>query len=168
MEKLSLLRTDKEVTDIYYRNVQSVFRVALMYLGNISDAEDVVQNVFMKFIDSEPQFQNEGHEKAWFITVTKNMCKNILKSIWRTKREDIEGIELSSYVEAGNEESGIMSKIMELKPNYRIAVYLYYYEEFSVREIGELLNKSDSTIQTWLARGREKLRIELGGEAYEA
>ena len=168
MQKSSLLRTDKEITEIYYRNVQSVFRIAFMYLGNRADSEDAVQSVFMKFIDSKPYFNDEEHERAWFVTVTKNLCKNVLKSSWRIRKEDIEKAELPCYTDCYDEESEVLNEIRRLKPDYRITVYLYYYEGFSVREIAELLSKKESTVQTWLARGREGLRMELGGESHEA
>ncbi len=168
MEKSSLLRTDKEITDIYYRNVQSVFRVAYMYLGNNTDAEDIVQNVFITFMDKNPEFNDMNHEKAWFVTVTKNKCKNLLKSFWKGRQGDFSDLEQISYEQKFKEEDEIVDKLKKLKRDYRVVIYLYYYEGFSVKEIGNILNKSESTIQTWLARGREKLRIELGGELYEA
>ena len=165
-----LSRTDKEITDIYERNADSVYRVACLYMGNRLDAEDIMQTVFLKYIDSDIIFSGEGHERAWFITVTKNACKDVLKSAWRSRRDDILTLDNTwdlSYTDTYRYDSELINHIKKLKTNYKMVLYLYYYEEYSVREISGIMGRKESTIQTWLLKGREKLRKQMGGESVE-
>ncbi|WP_089609612.1 sigma factor [Dehalobacterium formicoaceticum] len=74
--------TDKEITDLYNRHVDMVYPISLMLLKNIADAEDATQTTFIKLIASNTLFSNEEHEKRWLIFVTKNICKDMLKSAW--------------------------------------------------------------------------------------
>ncbi len=160
---MSLLRTDKEIEDIYNRNADRIYRTALMLLANKADAEDIVHTVFLKFIDKNIIFKDLEHEKAWFIIVAKNSSKDLLKSFWKSKRVGIEGTSEQIYVESVNEENELLSEIKKMKSNYRISLYLYYYEGFSIKEIAGIMNRNESTIQTWLSSGRKKLKVELGG-----
>lgn len=164
MNEQSSLRTNEEITEIYHRNVNTVFGVSMLYLKNRADAEDMVQNVFFKFIDKQPVFKDKNHEKGWFITVTKNMCKNSLLSPWNSKRNDFNSAELTAYNQKFYEESFLLSAIKELSHNYRIVIYLYYYEELSAREIAKILGKKEGTVRAWLTRSREKLRKRIGGD----
>ena len=88
----SLLRTDKEVEEIYKRNVDTVYRVCFMYMKNKHDTEDMVQNTFLKLISYNKEFINSNHEKAWLIVTATNLCKDFYKSKW-SKRENIDGFE---------------------------------------------------------------------------
>lgn len=85
----TLLRTDKEIAEIYARHVDTVYRVCFAYLKNSADTEDMVQSTFLKLIEYKGQFNDEEHEKAWLIVTSTNMCKNLLKHWWR-KRADID------------------------------------------------------------------------------
>lgn len=166
------MRTDNEVTDTYLRNADSVYRVAYLYMGNQADAEDMLQNVFIRYINSSVEFNDTDHERAWFIRVTKNACTDSLRSVWNVRRDDIESInqsEAGSYTDkySDDSDSELLNCIKGLKKNYRVTLYLYYYEEYSVREIAELTGRKESTIQTWLAAGRGKLKKMIGGAAIE-
>ncbi len=165
----SVKRSDIEVTDVYMRNADMVYKIAYLYMGNEADAEDILQNVFIKFIKSETYFMSVNHEKAWFITVTKNECKDVIKSVWKSRREDIkgrnEGVHIDRYDEG--ESAEVLEYLKELKPNYRVTLYLYYYEEYKISEIAGMLSRSESTIQTWLDRGRKKLKEKMGGDKLE-
>ncbi len=134
-----------------------------MYLGNRQDAEDVVQEVFVKYIDKAPEFNGLGHERAWFITVTKNFCINQKKSFWNSRREELNEEIIPSYAENYAEQIEVLEELKRLKGKYRVVIYLYYYEGFTVREIAQMMAKKESTIQTWLARGRKCLGEGLGG-----
>ncbi len=167
---MNLSRTDKEITDIYMRNADSVYRVAWLYLGNKADAEDMMQNVFMKYIDSNITFNGDNHERAWFITVTKNACKDYLKSAWHKRRDEmatLEDIGDISYTDTYRYDDEILECIKKLKPNYKVVLYLYYYEEYSVKDIAGIMGRNESTIQTWLSAARKKLRKIIGGDNIE-
>ncbi len=160
--KESLLRTNKEIAEIYERNADMVYKVAYLSMKNEQDACDVVQNVFVKYMSKNVVFNGLEHEKAWFITVTKNACKDLLRSSWFSKRRDIDEIE--NYRRPDNtsaSNSELLELIKGLKPNYRIAVYFYYYEGYKVKEIAKLMNSKESTVQTWLAKARQELECGL-------
>ena len=166
MEDNSLLRTDKELAEMYQRNVNSVYKLSYIYLKNIADAEDAVQSVFLKLLQKNMRFNDCAHEKAWFITTTKNHCKDILKSWWRQRCVDFETLSEMASQDQNPEETELTAKLLDLSEKYRVVLYLYYLEEYSVREIAGLLGRNESTIQSQLQRGREKLKIELGGKGF--
>ncbi len=160
--KKSLLRTNKEITETYERNADRVYKMAYLFMKNEQDANDIVQNVFIKYMNTDVYFNDSEHEKAWFITVTKNSCKDLLKSSWFTKSRGIEEIENHSVTENVNAtNSELLELIKGLKTNYKIAVYLYYYEGYKVKEVAELMNSKESTVQTWLAKARQELECRL-------
>jgi RNA polymerase sigma-70 factor (ECF subfamily) len=147
--------------EIYPRQHQRVYRMAMLYLKNIQDAEDVVQTVFLKWIQREVDFQSEEHENAWFITVTRNCCRDLLRTFWRRK-VDLGEIPEREFYE--KEEGEVLLEILKLPPKYREVIYFYYYEEYSIREIAVLLHRKESTIQTQLSTARKKLKLQLERE----
>ena len=137
-----------------------------MMLQNTSDAEDAVQNVFLKFVEKGQEFNDEEHENAWFITVTKNYCKDQLKSTWHKQVDFCEIPETASPQEEADD--SLLPYIMKLKEKYREVIYLYYYEEYSVKEMARILGRGESTLQTQLsaARGKLKKMLEKEGKGY--
>lgn len=138
-------------------------KVAFSYLKNISEAEDIIQEVFLTLFETDKKFDNNEHLKAWLIRVTINKCKNHLKSSWFKNRNDIP--EDLSYMPP--EESELLQAVLSLNNKYRIPIHLYYYEGYSIKEIAEILEEPVATIGTRLARGRNKLKILIGGDNYE-
>ena len=136
-----------------------VYRIALTRCKSIENAEDIFQDVFMKFSEKNPKFKNKEHEKAWFIRVTINLSKNIKSSAWNKKvvRLD-ENIEFNT-----EEENEIYSIVCNLPQNYRTVIYLLYYEWYKVDEISKLMGKPEGTIKTWLFRAREILKEKIEG-----
>ncbi|MED2004024.1 sigma-70 family RNA polymerase sigma factor [Brevibacillus laterosporus] len=105
MENNSLLRTDKELAELYQRHADLVYRLCYIYLKNPVDAEDAVQSVFIKLIKSQMIFNDYEHEKAWLMVTTRNYCKDVLKNWWKTRRVALDALpEVSSW--NGNESSG--------------------------------------------------------------
>ena len=118
-----------------------VLRISYTYLKNKPDAEDVVQDVFLKVIDKKPNFNDENHEKSWFIRTAINMCKNKLNLFWNKNKCSIDAAaDFSTY------------------DKYRITVYMHYYEGYSTPEISKLLNKPEATVRSLLSRARTKLK----------
>ncbi|MCM3292646.1 sigma-70 family RNA polymerase sigma factor [Paenibacillus sp. MER 180] len=167
MESNSLLRTDKELAELYQRHVDVVYRLSYIYLKNPADAEDAVQSVFIKLIQSQVVFNDHEHEKAWFLVTTRNYCKDVLKHWWKSRRVDAKSLpEISSW--NGQEASGkMLARLLSLPEKYKTVLYLYYYETYSIKEISELIGYKESTIQTQLARGRKLLKADLGGNYLE-
>lgn len=131
-----------------------VYKTAYTYCKNSHDAEDIFQEVFLKYLKSRPVFNDAVHEKAWFIRVTVNCSKNLLKSSWFTKTSSLD----ENILCEDKEEKILIDSVMRLPKKYRIVVYLYYYEEYSIEEISKLLKRKVSTIQTQLKRARERLK----------
>ena len=149
----ALLRTNKEILEIYDRHADTVYRVCFAYMKNAPEAEDMTQETFLRLISHEKPFENQRHEKAWLIVTASNLCKDALKKWWRYS----ENIDDYTYLaqespEAGNE---VLDAILALPPDYKDAVYMYYYEGFSTVEIARHLNCPESTVRSRLSRARK-------------
>lgn len=137
-----------------------VYRIAYTYLRNKSDAEDISQEVFLKLYLREEPFKDAESEKAWLIRVALNACCNLKKSFWQAKREDMPE-NMPSSETFTTEESRLYHAVFELPDKYRVVILLYYYEEYSVKEISDITGVNPSTIQTRLDRGRKRLKKAL-------
>ena len=133
-----------------------VFRIALTYLRDRADADDVAQDVFLKLLKSDAQFESWEHLRRWLIRVTINECKSLFRKPWR-RVEDIENL-AESLSTAQDETKAVLSDVMRLPERFRIPIVLYYYLGFSTSEIAELLHVPAATVRTRLARGRSKLK----------
>ncbi|GFZ33301.1 hypothetical protein CSC2_38270 [Clostridium zeae] len=155
----------KQLTDNFSQKYKlysdMLFKICMIYLGNKEDAEEAVQESFLKLIYKSPQFNNNEHEKAWLIRVTINVCKDILRSIWRKRVINIEDIE--RYYDS-SKEIEIMEEIIRLPSKYKDVIYLYYFEDYSIKDISKILKVTESAVKMRLKRGRHALKIELEGE----
>ena len=138
----------------------TVFRLAYSYLKNRADAEDVMQETLLKFYMEKKPFQSPQHEKRWLIRVAVNESKKLLRSAWRRRSVPLEERDEAVTFDTLAQQA-LFEEVMALPPKYRLAVYLYYYESFSVRQIAEALGANPSTVQTWLMRARGLLRESL-------
>lgn len=138
----------------------TVFRIALNYYGNTYDAEDTVQEVFLKLYTCSKQFENHEHIRNWLIRVTINQCKNTLRMPWRNRNVDLEDLAESITFEH-SEQSDLFLSVMSLPEKYRTVLYLFYYEEFSVKEISKILKLQESAVTTRLSRARNQLKLDL-------
>lgn len=136
-----------------------VFRIALTYLRDRADADDVAQDVFLKLLKSDAQFESWEHLRRWLIRVTINECKSLFRKPWR-RVEDIENL-ADSLSAAQDETKAVLLDVMRLPERFRIPIVLYYYLGFSTSEIAELLHVPAATVRTRLARGRSKLKFIL-------
>lgn len=160
--KAPLPRTSAEITEIYRRNADTVYRVCYMFLKNAPDTEDAVQSVFVKLIQSGPRFADHQHEKAWLIVTAQNHCKNTLKYWWRRRRVSLEQIpEAAAVMELPSRE--LLESLLALPDKYKVALYLFYYEGYSSKEIALYLGLKDSTVRTHLSNGRKRLKFKLTG-----
>lgn len=145
----------------------TVFRAAYQYCGNKSDAEDVVQNTFIKLYQSSKQFEDEEYLKRWLIRVAINEAKNISMSFWKRNMFSLEESDgNTSYAFSKEEHTQLYDAVMHLPAKYRIVVHLYYFEDYSVKEISEIIKVKETTVQTQLMRARAKLKEALK-EAWE-
>ena len=144
----------------------SILHIAYTYLKNMQDAEDVMQDVFLKIIDKVPSFNDETHEKAWIIRTAINMCKNKMNLFWNKNRVSADSLEFMSYNEDFGDDTAVMDAVMSLPQKYRIIIYLYYYEDYQTKEIAKIVKKNESTVRSSLLRARAKLK-ELLKEEYD-
>ena len=141
-----------------YENM--LYRVALSHTGIREDAEDMVQETFLRWLSARPEFESEEHEKAWLLRVIINLCNNLVKK--RGRRGEIELLDI--YPAKTEEEQGLIELVMKLPPNHRDAVYLYYYEGYSTKEIARIMDTKEATVRSWMLRGREQLKGWLEDE----
>ena len=139
----------------------TIFRVAYHALKSRPDAEDVTQTVLLKLYERKEPFQGEDHLKFWLLRVAVNESRRLLRTPWRRKVVPLE--EWDGTTESQGE-GEVLEAVMALEPKYRLSIYLYYYEGCSVREVAQALHAKESTVQTWLQRAREKLRVSLTDE----
>ncbi len=137
-----------------------LYRTAVAILANQADAEDVVQEVFVKVMEKRPSFESAQHEAAWLIRVTVNLCKSRLRSSWWRKTVPL----LKSYPAQTSEQHYLMETILSLPAKYRIVIHLFYYEGYATQEIAEITGQKESTVRSQLTRARQKLKAILKEE----
>ena len=151
--------TDEQYTCLVKKYIDTVFRVALNYLKNRADAEDICQDVFLKLLQQKKPFQSEEHIRSWLIRETINACKNVLRSPWHRRESIDDHIPKLVFTKDGRGE--MYHAVMELPLHYRIPLYLYYYEGYSTQQIAGILSMPKNTVCTRLSRARQLLRQEL-------
>lgn len=157
------MRSEEEVNSAIEKYSDTIRRICMVNLKSYDDTEDVFQTVFLRYIQSSKIFESEEHEKAWFIRVTINACKDIFKSFFRSKSEPLDILEDYGN-ELTTETSDTLRSILALPEKYRQVIYLYYYEGYSAVEISELLKKNTNTVYTLLSRAKKLLKEEMAGE----
>lgn len=155
---ISLGCANSEFESIYNRNVEMVYRICYMYMKNKDDAEDMVQNTFIKYLKYNPTFENLEHEKAWFIVTSTNNCKNHFKTWWH-KNTYLDNEFEVSFKDTKDE---TLNYVLNLPNKYKQVIYMYYYEGYSTIEIARLLNIKETTIRTQLLKGRQLLKEKIG------
>lgn len=162
------LKTD-EIIDKY---ADMVYRIAVNETGNREDAQDIFQEVFLRLVRYRGRIASEEHLKAWLIRVTINCAKKQKGSFWNRKvapveksaQEQSDERTANAYETVENADSPVLLAVRELPEKYRSVVYLFYYEEMSIAQIGKLLGEKESTVKSRLYRAREILKIRLKGE----
>ena len=153
----------QEMERIYDKYHESVYRLAFTYCKNRADAEDLTSEVFLKRFAYKKEFEDEKHETAWIMRVTVNQAKDLLRSFRYRFSVPLEEAEL---VYNTPEESEVYHAVMALPAKYRTVIHLYYYEDYSVTEIGKIIGKSPTAVQTQLYRARNMLKKTLGEELH--
>ncbi len=147
--------TDEYINRIVRIYSNSMLKTAFAILKSTADAEDAVQDVFLKLIRKKPKFNDSEHEKAWLLRVTINTSKNMLKS---SSRNNVPIIDEMPY---SDENSELLTIVMSLPERYRTVIHLYYYEGYSIKEIAAILRLPAATVGTRLARARILLKGEI-------
>lgn len=145
----------------YSKYVDMVYKICFIYLKRAYDAEEAVQETFIKYLRYTPVLSCDDHEKAWLIKTASNICKNILRSNWWKRIIPCDDL---SYIK-DKEERGVLEEVLALPIKYKMPIYLFYYEGYKVEEISSMLLVNVSTVKSHLHRGRKLLKVSIeGGE----
>ena len=156
------MRSEQEANRAIELYADTVRRLCMIHLKNHADTEDIFQTVFLKYLLSTKEFESPEHEKAWFIRVTVNACRDLLKSFFRSWTVSME--EVLDQPSLPQEDHEVLEAVLSLPARYKDAVYLHYYEGYTAPEIAKILGKNVNTIYTLLNRARQLLREKLGGD----
>ena len=144
-----------------------IYRVAVNGCKHHADAEDVVQNTFVKLWERTESFADEEHARKWLIRVAVNECNSLWRSGWKRSTAYLEEMTTESACQTAEpvcqetERSDIYYAVQELPPKYRQIVYLHYYEEYSIRDIAEMMRLSETAVKTRLLRARQKIKSAM-------
>jgi len=159
-----------------------VFRVALTACGSRAEAEDLMQEVFLRLVQTRPDFSSAEHAKAWLLRVTMNCCASLGRSVWKrrvgsldewrdyrdattdSKKGSANADEPAAALDASQQRTDVLSAVAKLPPKQRLCVHLFYFEEQSIAEISTLTSWPTSTVKSHLRRGRSNLRATLSEE----
>ena len=146
--------------EVVREHENKLFRAAVAIVGSQAEAEDIVQNVFVKLWEKQPNFESLAHQTAWLITVTVNLCKSRLRSHWWKKTVPL----LLTHPAQNDEQHEVMEAIFALTPKYRTVIHLFYYEGYSTAEIATITKQKETTVRQQLTRARRLLKDFLEGE----
>lgn len=156
-------RPDADAGELLNEYADLIYKLAFSRMKNAADAEDIFQEVFLRYVSRRPSFDSEEHRKAWFIRVTINCCNKLFASAWRRHRASLdEAVEGIGGEPRCQDESGVLAAVGKLPPAYRTVVHLFYYEDLSIQQISSALRKKEGTIKSQLNRARAMLKQELG------
>lgn len=158
-----IMRSEQETIRAVERYSDTVRRLCAVHLKNEADTEDIFQTVFLKYVLSSVSFENDEHEKAWFIRVTINACKDLLKSFFRSRTVSLDNI-MEQPWELPEDYRDVWEAVFSLPQKYRDVVYLHYFEDYTAPQISRILGKNVNTVYTILTRSKQMLREKLGGD----
>ncbi len=155
--------------ELMLRHYNTLLRLSVQHTGSRAEAEDIVQDTFLKLLESGKTFRDDGQAKAFLIRAAINRCNDYYRSARRTRT-----VALSDTAEnmlpadsggfADDTAQMILNAVQQLRPDFRNVIYLYYYEEYSIREIAAILHRSSNTVSSWLTRAKNQLKGVLQNE----
>ncbi|MCL2654294.1 MAG: RNA polymerase sigma factor [Coriobacteriia bacterium] len=172
--------SNQELQDVARRYQPIIYRLALSYTRTVADAEDIMQEVFLRALKAHPSFVDAQHEKAWLLRVTINCCKSQLSSYWRRNVSQLaddafnpapmvatpEVASPEAVQESHARQESVLGAVARLPWKQRICVHLFYFEDASIEMIAQALNMNPSTVKSHLHRARLALKATLK-EAYD-
>lgn len=156
----SIQSADK-IENVVTQYSDMLFKISLVILGHEADAQDAVQETFIKYMTKAPTFNDDEHQKAWLIRVATNICKDMCR--FRRRHTHIDIDQLSDYYETP-ESAGILEAVLLLPFKYKVVIHLYYVEGYDIKSIADIIGISVHAVKKRLQRGREMLRIEYKKE----
>lgn len=164
---MSVIFFDKQSFDDLYQKYSGViFKAAYNFLLNKDDAEDIVQEVFIKYFTSDKKFKDSNHEKAWLLKVTANLCRNVLRCKSRKSLQLDEAIKMNddTFENLRDSHMDISEVMRELTANQRIVIHLFYYEQLPIKDIAKIMKSNENTVKSHLSRAKSKMKIYLERE----
>ncbi len=159
---------EEEFDRVYDTYGKMVYRIAFLRLKSAEDAEDTVQDVFVKYMTRNVGFDSEEHRKAWFIRAAVDLCKDLKKGFWHTRVLKISDLSVLDIAVESDLESECLLDIIRLPAKQNTVLYLYYYEGYSIKQIAEMLGQKERSVSSTLSRARRSLRNRMeqqdGGE----
>ncbi len=152
------MRKEKYVPDArraVHEYGSSLYRLCSVMMGNRDDAEDAVQECFLKYVEKAPQFNDDEHEKAWLIRVASNTCKDMLR---KRKHQSFVSLDEIRNLGVCEDNAQILGMLVSLEEKYRIVIHLHYVEGYKAREIAPMLGITEAAVKKRLQRGRDALR----------
>jgi RNA polymerase sigma-70 factor (ECF subfamily) len=150
-----------DIDALFHAYGDMIYRLAFLRTKSGSDADDIVQEVFLRCLRAKPTWNSREHQKAWFLTVTINCTKSLLTSAFRRhtvpEKED-------AVLTTMEQDTDVYGAVLKLPEKYRTAIHLFYYEGYSVKEMGAILHTTENTVKSYLFRARDMLREQLKGE----
>ncbi|NLB21453.1 MAG: RNA polymerase sigma factor [Clostridium sp.] len=152
-----MISIDSKINDITEKYYDLVYKLAYAKTRNRFDAEDVLQEVFLRYIRKQPQFENNDHEKAWFLRVTINCSINLFVSSSKNKTTPLDIVNFGL-----NDEEKVLDEFLaQLPSKYLTVIHLFYYEDLKIVEIAKLLSMKESTVKMQLTRARRLLKTYM-------
>ena len=146
------------------RNNQRLFLIALSFTKSAHDAEDILQNVFLKLWKYPKDFENEEHIDKWLTAVCVNESRNYIKAFFRNHLSLEQNEIVSPHIFDSSAQQDIFNAVMALPKKDRTVIHLFYYEDLSVKDIADLLGLKEAAVKTRLSRARTKLKERLGDD----
>ncbi|MCH5279199.1 MAG: sigma-70 family RNA polymerase sigma factor [Christensenellaceae bacterium] len=138
----------------------TVYRLALVRCKNRTDADDVFQNVFYRYLKYKPSFESQRHQRAWFVRTTINCSNSLLANVWRKRTTELD----KNLPAEDTIDLTVYDAVLRLPQKQKTAIHLYYYEGYTVAEIAKIMASPQGTVKSWLSRARAALEKELKGE----
>ncbi len=155
------IKSDDEIKMLIEKYGSLIFRISYCILCNVQDAEDAVQETFLRYLTKSPEFNDEEHRKAWLIKVSSNISKNML--MFRLRRETV-NIDDIENIGIAQDDYETFELIMNLPSKYKVVMTLYYVEGYKSKEIAEIIEINEDTVRKRLQKGRELLKKEFEKE----
>ncbi len=156
-------KTDEEIVREYG---DMVYKLAYSKTGTPHDADDIFQEVFIRYVKKQPVFRDENHRKAWLIRVTINCSNNFFNNAFRRRSVELKELEGEICQQEDTYELDLYKELQKIPKKYREVIHLYYYEELTIEEISDILKRRKSTIRTQLSRARKLLKEFIKEEDY--
>ena len=157
------MRNEQEINRVIDQYADTVKRFCMLHLHNAADTEDIFQTVFLKYLHYDGEFENAEHEKAWFIRVTVNACKDLQRSFFRSRTVALDCIEEQTSI-MHEDHREVLEAVLQLPLKYRKVIYLHFYEDYTIPQIADILGKNQNTVYTHLNRAKALLRKHLKEE----